>query len=110
MAKPLTVDEIKIRCEQIGLEYIEHYRDKDKQQTRVKVRFQCGECLDIQASSIAKHARKNERYSSCKQRRRDLTNGVCLCEHCHKDFHNHYGYGDNTEEQYLEYKFNYENN
>lgn len=49
-------------------------------------------------------------YKWNKERRLDITNGVCLCEHCHKDFHSIYGSGDNTEEDYLEYKFAYQHN
>jgi hypothetical protein len=30
-------------------------------------------------------------------------NGITLCDICHKDFHNIYGYGGNTREQYEEY-------
>lgn len=29
--------------------------------------------------------------------------GLCLCEEIHKDFHNKYGYGDNTPEQFEQY-------
>ena len=33
----------------------------------------------------------------------DLSNGVCLCNECHKDFHKIYGYGKNTEQQFDEW-------
>ena len=38
------------------------------------------------------------------QQRLDLQNGVCLCEDCHKDFHHLYGFGQNTREQFEEWK------
>lgn len=33
-----------------------------------------------------------------------VDNGVALCANCHEEFHKEYGYGDNTEEQYIEFK------
>ena len=45
-------------------------------------------------------------YDWCKERRIDINNGVCLCENCHKEFHKIYGYGNNTKEQYIEFKEN----
>lgn len=33
----------------------------------------------------------------------ELSNGITLCESCHKDFHGVYGYGSNTVEQFVEY-------
>lgn len=56
------------------------------------------------------HSHHLDSYNSHEERRLDITNGVCLCEHCHRDFHHYYGYGENTEEDYLEYKFAYQNN
>lgn len=34
----------------------------------------------------------------------DLDNIITLCYNCHTDFHKKYGYGDNTKEQYYEFK------
>jgi 5-methylcytosine-specific restriction endonuclease McrA len=36
--------------------------------------------------------------------RTELNNGVTLCRKCHSDFHNHYGYYNNTEDQFYEFK------
>ena len=33
----------------------------------------------------------------------NVDNGIPLCNECHQDFHMIYGYGNNTEEQFLEW-------
>jgi hypothetical protein len=33
-----------------------------------------------------------------------------LCKNCHEDFHNNYGRGDNTEQQFIEYINNLDKN
>ena len=43
-------------------------------------------------------------YNWCKERRTDVSNGVCLCDKCHKEFHSIYGQGDNTQKQYIKFK------
>lgn len=43
-------------------------------------------------------------YNRYKDLRYDLDNGITLCETCHKDFHQIYENGDNTAEQFEEYK------
>ena len=40
-------------------------------------------------------------YNWCKDKRVSVSNGVTLCGECHKSFHSDYGYGDNTEEQFI---------
>ena len=49
-------------------------------------------------------------YSSHKEKRLDIDNGITLCENCHKDFHKKYGYGENTKEQFEEWLDNLKNN
>lgn len=38
------------------------------------------------------------------ENRTNPDNGITLCVHCHTDFHIEYGFGNNTREQYYEYK------
>ena len=45
-------------------------------------------------------------YNWCKEKRVDINNGICLCEQCHREFHKIYGQGNNTKEQYIEFKVN----
>jgi 5-methylcytosine-specific restriction endonuclease McrA len=42
-------------------------------------------------------------YNWCIEKRTDETNGITLCENCHKNFHSIYGRGYNTKEQYEEW-------
>jgi len=48
----------------------------------------------------AHHLNSWDKY---KEQRYDETNGITLCDTCHKNFHSIYGYGDNTKEQYEEW-------
>ena len=42
-------------------------------------------------------------YDWCIDKRLDDTNGISLCENCHKNFHSIYGYGNNTKQQFEEW-------
>jgi hypothetical protein len=42
-------------------------------------------------------------WNWCREKRYDETNGITLCETCHKNFHLQYGKGDNTKEQFEEW-------
>lgn len=42
-------------------------------------------------------------WNWCKEKRFDVNNGVTLCKGCHNAFHNAYGRGDNTKEQFEEF-------
>lgn len=47
------------------------------------------------------HAHHLDGYNWCESRRLDDSNGTLLCEDCHFLFHKEYGYGGNTEEQFI---------
>lgn len=42
-------------------------------------------------------------YNWCIDKRTDVNNGVTLCENCHNNFHNIYGRGNNTKQQFEEW-------
>lgn len=50
---------------------------------------------------VSHHLNSYDRYPS---QRLDVDNGATLCDKCHLEFHKFYGFGDNTKEQYKEYK------
>ncbi|WP_373561663.1 HNH endonuclease [Bacillus sp. AFS073361] len=61
--------------------------------------YTCQHCLDKTGGNlVAHHLYSWNRYPNL---RFDVNNGITLCKDCHKDFHKHYGYGDNTEEQFV---------
>ena len=74
-----------------------------KQQIKEQANFTCNICGEVGGKLRSHHL---DGYNWCEERRLDLTNGVCLCESCHKEFHHIYGYGNNTEAQYIEFKKN----
>ena len=68
-------------------------------------KYTCDCCGDSSGGNLVSHHKDS--FNWCKERRNDLSNGVCLCEKCHTEFHKKYGYGDNTEAQYIEFKANF---
>ena len=66
----------------------------------------CG-CKRSKGNKIVAH--HIESFDINEELRYDPSNGVALCERCHKDFHIKYGFGKNTSEQYCEYKNNQDN-
>ncbi|AUR97932.1 multiheme cytochrome [Vibrio phage 1.245.O._10N.261.54.C7] len=80
-------------------------REGQSQQWSVNVRKigfcdLCNETAELQAHHLESHNLNVDK-------RWDVVNGVCLCKNCHVGFHKMYGFGDNTTEQYLEFKENY---
>lgn len=66
-----------------------------------KDNYTCVKCGDSTGGNLNAHHKDG--FNWCKERRMDVTNGETLCETCHKDFHDIYGYGGNTEEQFNEW-------
>lgn len=50
------------------------------------------------------HAHHLDSFADNIDKRFDLDNLITLCAECHKDFHKTYGYGNNTKEQFEDYK------
>lgn len=59
---------------------------------------------NICGSSEHLHAHHLQGFDKNPENRLEDDNGVCLCADCHIDFHKTYGFGDNTPEQFYEYK------
>lgn len=62
--KTLSVEEIKVRCELVGLTYVSHH--VEKQTTIVITKCQCGETVKTRLSNITKYVKENKTYS-CKE-------------------------------------------
>ena len=71
-----------------------------QQQVKEKANFTCEKC-GTRGGTL--HSHHKDGYNWCKGRRTDISNGACLCESCHREFHKIYGQGDNTEEQYKKF-------
>jgi len=77
-------------------EWIQNVYERDK--------YTCQCCGDNTGGNLNAHHKDG--YHWCEERRLDVSNGITLCDECHKEFHKIYGYKDNTEKQYEEYKYN----
>jgi hypothetical protein len=64
-------------------------------------KYTCVLCGDNRGGNLNAH--HLDGYNWCKEKRIDVDNGVTLCESCHFDFHNYYGYGSNTKQQFEEF-------
>ena len=71
-----------------------------QQQVKERANFTCEKC-GVRGGIL--HSHHKDGYNWCKERRTDISNGACLCEHCHREFHKIYGQGNNTEEQYKKF-------
>lgn len=58
--------------------------------------YKC-QCCGISNDLVVHHL---DGYNWCIEKRTDATNGITLCDTCHKNFHLNFGSGGNTKEQY----------
>jgi transcription elongation factor Elf1 len=68
-----------------------------------KATFTCDKCGQKGGNLCAHHLNGFNKFP---EQRFDPENGVCLCSACHDAFHDTYGRGDNTVDQYKEFKDN----
>lgn len=64
-------------------------------------KYRCNKCDQVGRRLVAHHLNSydihtNDRYL--------VGNGITLCEECHKEFHQQYGYGRNTSKQFNKFK------
>lgn len=65
-----------------------------------KANFTCVKCSERGGKLHAHHLNG---FNSFPDQRLNIDNGACLCETCHEKFHEAYGKGDNTKEQFEEW-------
>ena len=63
--------------------------------------YTCQHCGDSIGGTLNAH--HIDGYHNNPELRTTLSNGITLCEKCHKNFHHQYGRGDNTREQFDEW-------
>jgi 5-methylcytosine-specific restriction endonuclease McrA len=68
---------------------------------KTKDNYQCQICGQHGVDLNSHHKNSWDIYPEL---RYDLDNGAALCVVCHKRFHDSYGFGKNTEFQYMEFK------
>ena len=83
----------------VGRKYTEYYNWRKEVYERDKYTCQC--CGDNKGGNLVAHHILN--YSSNKELRTTLSNGITLCSACHDKFHKIYGNKNNNEKQLKEF-------
>ena len=73
-----------------------------RKEVYVRDNYTCQVCGDNQGGNLNAHHLMG--YNKYLKLRFDKNNGTTLCKKCHIDFHSIYGKGNNTKEQFEEYK------
>ena len=95
--KDLTIKErLKAR------KYEDYYKWRKQVYKRDNYTCQC--CGDNKGGNLVAHHIKN--YSEHKELRTELSNGITLCNKCHKKFHDTFGYTKNNQEQLIIFLIN----
>lgn len=70
--------------------------------------FTCQVCRDDRGGNLVSHHINS--YNKFPELRLLISNGITLCENCHKNFHNLFGHGNNTEDQWGSFLYYYHAN
>jgi hypothetical protein len=65
--------------------------------------FECQSCFAFNKRETRLEAHHVESWSTCRERRFDISNGITLCRKCHIEFHRKFGLKHNTRVQLAEF-------